>query len=180
MFFSKSRLKYFLILFALTTSLTLTSCDKGISPYFELNTGAFSGKVTFRGNWPAGIMQTYIIVFRSTLKSNSDFSPPNLSYVIGPIPYGTTEYSYNSIDNNAVSRFILSTGSYSYIVVAQSTKSDLSLDRKDWTVAGIYYSIGDTINPGVLNIEKDKITENINITCDFNNPPPQPPTIFNN
>lgn len=180
MFFSRQNLKYYILFFAAIASLTLTSCDKGISPYPAPYAGptGFSGKVTFTGNWPPGIMQTYVIVFRSALQTSNDFFPPNLSYVIGPIPYGATEYSYNSIDNNAVSSFTLSAGSYNYIIVAQSTKSNLSLNRSDWTVAGIYYSAGDTTNPGVLMIEDGKITDNINIMCDFNNPPPQPPAIF--
>ena len=95
--------------------------------------------------------------------------------MVGPIPYGATEYSYNSIDNNGVSSFTLSPGNYNYVVVAQSTKSTLSLNRSDWTVVGIYYLPGDTTNPGTLLIKSGEITHNINITCNFDNPPPQPP-----
>jgi len=175
--------KYIIAGFALTALLTFISCDKGISPYPENDNAGltgFEGKVTFSGAWPDGIQQTYIVAFKETLKSDADFFPPNLSYIIGPISYNTTEYSYNSIDNNYSATFTLSPGSYNYVVVVQTKKTGLTLDRKDWTVAGIYYANGDTTKPGTLVIQNGKFTSNININCDFNNPPPQPPTIFNN
>ena len=179
MLLNKNKFKYPVILLALAVSFSIISCDKGIAPLPETNTDlvGFDGKVTFYGSWPAGIQQTYIVVFKQALQSSSDFFPPNLSYVVGPIPYGATEYSYNSIDNNGVSSFTLSPGNYNYVVVAQSTKSTLSLNRSDWTVVGIYYLPGDTTNPGTLLIKSGEITHNINITCNFDNPPPQPPQI---
>jgi len=177
MLLNKNKFNYPAILLALVVSFSIISCDKGIAPYPEVNAGqvGFDGKVTFYGSWPDSVQQTYIVVFKQALQSSSDFFPPNLSYVVGPIPYGTTEYSYNSIDNNGVSSFSLTPGSYNYVVVAQSTKSTLSLNRSDWTVVGIYYLSGDTTNPGTLIIKSGEITHNINITCNFDNPPPQPP-----
>jgi hypothetical protein len=177
MSFAHKKSSYFIIIIALAASFTFISCDKGIAPIAGSNAApsGFDGKVTFYGNWPQGIQQTYIVVFQQPLKSSSDFFPPNLSYVVGPIPYGATEYIYNSIDDNGVSSFTLSPGIYNYIVVVQSTKANLSLNRSDWTVAGIYYSPGDTTTPGTLIIQSGDITHNINITCNFNSPPPQPP-----
>jgi hypothetical protein len=177
MLITKNKINYPVIILALVVSISIISCDKGIAPYPAATAGlaGFDGKVTFYGTWPAGIQQTYIVAFKQTLQSSSDFFPPNLSYVVGPIPYGATEYSYNSIDNNAVSSFTLSPGSYNYVVVVQSTKPTLSLNRSDWTVVGIYYLPGDTTNPGTMIIQSGEITHNINITCNFDNPPPQPP-----
>ncbi len=178
----QNRFNYLIFFLSLAASFTMISCDKGIAPYPDenLSPSGFDGKVTFNGNWPAGIQQTYIVVFKDVLKSDADFFPPNLSYVVGPIPYDATEYSYNSIDNNAISSFTLSPGNYNYVVVVQSTKPTLTLNRSDWTVVGIYYLPGDTTNPGTLNIQNGEITHNINITCDFNNPPPQPPQMYLN
>ena len=179
MVINKNKINYPVIFLAIVVSLSIISCDKGIAPYSQVTAGpaGFDGKVTFYGSWPDSVQQTYIVVFKQTLQSSSDFFPPNLSYVVGPIPYGATEYSYNSIDNNGVSSFSLNPGSYNYVVVAQSKKSTLSLNRSDWTVVGIYYLPGDTTNPGTLIIKSGEITHNINIDCNFDNPPPQPPQI---
>ncbi|MBK6912601.1 MAG: hypothetical protein IPH11_02590 [Ignavibacteriales bacterium] len=42
-------------------------------------------------------------------------------------------------------------------------------------VAGIYYAEGDSANPGKLIIPQGQLVTNINIKCDFDNLPPQPP-----
>ena len=59
--------------------------------------------------------------------------------------------------------------------MAQSKTVDLSLKRSDWFVAGVYYSPGDSTNPGQITITEGVILDSINIICDFDNPPPQPP-----
>ncbi len=66
-------------------------------------------------------------------------------------------------------------GTYAYIAVAQQSTEELSLARNDWFVSGIYYANGDTTQPGTMVIPDSTFVENINITVDFNNPPPQPP-----
>ncbi|MDH3269236.1 MAG: hypothetical protein OEM46_10325, partial [Ignavibacteria bacterium] len=62
---------------------------------------------------------------------------------------------------------------YHYIAVASA--KEISLSREDWFVTGVYYANGDTTTPGILSIPKDSYVDNINIYCDFDNPPPQPP-----
>ncbi|OGU35845.1 MAG: hypothetical protein A2068_06085 [Ignavibacteria bacterium GWB2_35_6b] len=154
--------------------IALTSCDKGIEPYpseTEIDITSFEGKVTFTGAWPDSIARTYIVVFSEP----SRFDVTTLQYIIGPVPYGVTEYNYNSIENNLGLIPKLNAGSYPYVIVAQSKTPELSLQRKDWTVAGIYFNEGNTTTPGILNIENGKVTKDININCDFNNPPVQPP-----
>ena len=166
-------LTFFLIIF----SVSFISCDKGIEPYreeTEADLTSFEGKVTFIGTWPEGVMRTYIVVFSEP----SRFDVSTLNFIIGPIPYNSTEFIYNSIENNLGLIPTLNPGEYPYIIVAQSKTPELSLSRKDWTVAGVYYLDGDTTNPGKVKIEKGKVTTGINIICDFNNPPVQPPSIW--
>lgn len=163
-----------LFIASLIMIIVLISCDKGIEPYPEENIASvsgFEGQVTFIGDWPQGITRTYIVVFSEPSK----FDVTTLFYLIGPIPYGTREYNYNSIENNSGLIANLEVRDYPYVIVAQSKTEDLSLARIDWTVAGIYFNEGDNVNPGILKIEKGKITPGVNIICDFNNPPEQPP-----
>lgn len=154
--------------------IALTSCDKGIEPYpaeTEIDVASFEGKVTFTGAWPDSIARTYIVVFSEP----SRFDVTTLQFIIGPIPYGVSEYNYNSIENNLGLIPKLNAGSYPYVIVAQSKTPELSLQRKDWTVAGIYFNEVNTTTPGILTVENGKIAKDINIICDFNNPPVQPP-----
>lgn len=155
----------------------ISGCDKGIEPADELVVGqmGFSGKVTFTGNWPQGIKRTHIVVFKNIIQSANDFGLPNLSFVIDSIPYRSTSYTYNSIDNNYISFFTLSPGNYNYVVVVQSKVLDLSLERKDYTVVGIYYNGNDFSKPGTMKIQNGVITTGVDINVDFNNLPPQPP-----
>ena len=159
--------------------MNAAGCDKGIEPLPEkvVTPGVmgFSGKVTFTGTWPSGVMRTHIVVFKDQIKTSDDFFPPNLSFVIDSIPYRSSEFSYNSVDNNFISVFKLAPGNYNYIVVAQSKTPLLSLDRKDWFIVGVYYKGTDLTVPGVLTLNDGIMTTGVNIRVDFNNPPPQPP-----
>lgn len=165
--------KYFLIILPL---LTILGCDKGIVPASaeeeQLNTG-FSGIITFSGAWPDSVKNTILVVFIDPLNSPASFSVFNVGYISHPIPYGVTEFHFSTIIDSG---FVpIQAGSYSYIAVAQSKKAVLSLNRSDWDVVGIYYTDGDTTQPGKLEIPKNTMVNNINIICDFNHPPPQPP-----
>lgn len=174
--------KIFLVLSAVTL-LTLTyRCDKGIEPAAAIlpeQTG-FSGKVTFVGNWHTGITRTHIFVFKNAIQDTNDFSFLNLSAVIDPIPYGSAEFPYNSIDMNYIEHaflpvFKITPGEHAYVIVAQSKNPDISFARKDWVVVGVYNAGGDQSKPKSLIIQDGKITTDVDITVDFNNPPPQPP-----
>jgi hypothetical protein len=149
-------------------------CDKGISPEPEgAQAAGFSGTVFFSGAWPDSITRTHLVVFKDPLDSVSDFNPFNLRFVSLEIPYGSTIFNYNSIDSSSFSS--IAAGNYSYIAVAQSKTPELSLNRIDWFVAGVYYSDNDTAKPGILIIPENTLITGINILVDFNNPPPQPP-----
>jgi len=164
----------FTILFIGCLTLLITGCDKGIEPASAEPTG-FSGTVTFKGDWPAGITRTHLVVFNHLLQSSADFSQLNISFVSNPIQYGSNSYSFNSLNDSFTSIFQVIPGDYRYIAVAQSTTPDLSFDRKDWVVVGVYTTSGDQSKPGIMTIRDGVITPGIDINVDFNNPPPQPP-----
>jgi hypothetical protein len=157
--------------------LFLYGCDGGIEPQPEKNTQTgFGGKITFSGEWADSVVRTHIVVFKDPLNSVSDFNVFNLSFVSREIPKGVIEFNYTSIDSSIIPvNGEFSPGDYAYVAVAQSSTQEVSLNRSDWFVVGLYYNDGDTINPGTLHIPDETFVTNINIFCDFNNPPPQPP-----
>jgi hypothetical protein len=161
-------------LIILITGIFFYSCGKGISPEPEgkINTTGFGGIVIFTGTWPAGIARTLIVAFKNPLNSSGDFNAFNLGFVSDTIPYGINSIFYSSLKNPLLE---ILPGEYSYIAVAQSRTPAISLNRIDWTVVGVYYANSDYSTPGKLIISKDEFVPNINITCDFDNPPPQPP-----
>jgi len=165
-------LKKLLAALSILLLLHIYGCDKGLSPISAEQKAGFSGTITFLGNWPEGITRTHLVVFQNELKSSADFNIINLKYVSLEIPYGVKTFNFNSTDSSYIP---IGAGTYEYVAVAQSKKPDLSLIRSDWFVAGVYYSNGDTSKHGVLEIPENTLVRNINIVCDFNNPPPQPP-----
>lgn len=154
----------------------LVTCDQGIEPRPISEPTGFSGEIIFIGEWPGDIQRTHIVAFKDPLLSESDFNIFNLKYVSEEIPIGTQLYNYNSTNSAVIpEEGFLKPGEYSYIAVAQSKTPELSLSRADWFVAGVYYSQGDSTSPGKITVSEAVILEDINITCDFDNPPPQPP-----
>jgi len=163
--------KYFsLILYFVLTFLNLY-CGEGIAPEPIIETG-FSGTISFVGEWPQGITRTHIVVFKDPLLTAGDFNAFNLKFVSVEIPYGSQVINFNSADTAVVK---ISEGEFSYVAVAQQKTQNVSLNRKDWYVVGVYYAGGDTTKPGQLIIPKNTLVKDINIICDFYNPPPQPP-----
>jgi hypothetical protein len=162
----------FLLFSYIVLILFITGCDKGIAPETETGVTGFSGTITFSGEWPDSVQRTHLVVFRNPLNSAADFNILNLSYVSKGIPYGSELFIHTSNDSAVVE---ISAGVYSYIAVAQSKSPELSLNRPDWYVIGVYYLPGDSSKPGSLNIPANTIVNNINIHCDYNNPPQQPP-----
>lgn len=154
----------------------LISCNGRIEPTPPLiSPTGFSGKISFIGDWPAGIKRTHLVAFKNPIRDVTDFFPPNLSIILDSIAYGTREFDYDSAINSFVDDGKIDPGEYAYVVVVQSKTETLSLFREDWTVAGVYYIGSDPSIPAVLKIEQNHTTRGIDIICNFNNPPPQPP-----
>lgn len=154
--------------------------DHGIEPKPETpadKISGFRGKVTFISEWPDSIKRAFVVVFQNPLLTPGDFTVFNLKFLSREIPLEAAAYEYSSLD----SAFIPSVpgpfppGTYAYIAVAQQSTDELSLARRDWFVSGVYYASGDTTQPGTMVIPDSNFIKNINITVDFNNPPPQPP-----
>jgi len=161
----------FLVLFLSCNS------DHGIAPKpFVPETTGFSGRITFVGIWPDSIQRTHIVLFKDPLLAPSDFTILNLRFISWEIPFGVGYYIYSSADSSYFPPDgIIEAGEYSYVAVAQQSTDELSLSRKDWFVAGVYYADGDTSQPGKLIIPEKTMVRNIDIICNFDNPPPQPP-----
>ena len=153
--------------------ILLASCDKGIAPVSDNIDPGFSGIITFEGDWPVNVTATHLVLFKDPLLSEADFSADNLIYISEAIPYGVQEYNYNTLENALLGNVV--PGTYAYLAVAQTTSIFISLERKAWKVAGVYYNNGDTSSPGQLFIPENTFVTGVNITCDFNNPPEQPP-----
>lgn len=154
------------------------SCEKGISPLPEKpEISGFEGTIVFTSAWPDSIRRTYLVIFKNPLLQASDFVIFNLKYLSNEIPFGTQVHKFSSLDTAIipVSPGPFEVGEYHYVAVAHQTTEELSLARKDWFVSGIYYTNNDTTKPGVLRIEENKITRNVNIKVDFNKLPTQPP-----
>lgn len=165
--------KFLTVLFTLI--LLINGCDTGIEPGEPIVPGGFSGTVTFTGAWPTGVKRTHIVVFKNPIQKTEDFFLPNLSFVVDSIPYKSLAFNYNSLEKSFVNILQLWPGEYKYVVVAQSNTPEISFQRKDWWVVGVYCLNNDQTKPASLLIRSGQITPNVNINVDFNNPPPQPP-----
>ena len=168
------KLYIYIILFILI--IFYTGCNQGISPLSvaeENQKAGFSGKISFTGVWPDSVQWTLLVVFKNPLISAASFNIFNVGYISHPIPLRTELYNYSSEQDTGY--LPIAAGTYSYVAVAQSNNPVLSLNRSDWKVVGVYYINGNTNQPGNLIIPPNSVTANIDINCNFNNPPPQPP-----
>lgn len=168
-------LNRFWIMLFFPLGLLFNSCDKGLQPLEVVGPSAFSGKVTFVGKWPEGIKRTHLVVFKEEIKTVNDFFLPNLSFVVDSIPYGTKEFNYNSLEMPFSTIFTFAPGNYKYVVVAQSKTPEITFIRSDWTVVGVYSELGNQAKPKIMSVSPGKTLTDVNITVDFNTPPPQPP-----
>jgi hypothetical protein len=151
-------------------------CNQGITPVTieeEQQKTGFSGKINFTGTWPDSVKWTLLVVFKDPLISAASFNFFNVGYISHPIPSGTKLFTYSTEQDTGY--VPIAAGAYSYVAVAQSRNPVLSINRADWKVVGVYYSAADSSQPGKLQIPPNKVVGSINISCDFNNPPSQPP-----
>ncbi|MBU1095691.1 MAG: hypothetical protein CVV23_13900 [Ignavibacteriae bacterium HGW-Ignavibacteriae-2] len=167
-------MKLLKLIFPIFLLLLIYSCDGGLSPNIEENIKpGFGGKITFIGSWNKDINLTYIVLFKDPLLTESDFNANNLKFVSDPIPKGTKEFFYNTIDNKSFGK--IDPGQYAYLAVVQSPALILNLTRSSWTVAGIYTDVSNNLPQGKIIVTATEFSNDVNIVCDFNNPPPQPP-----
>ncbi len=165
------------IIVSILILFSFMACDKGIEPKDENQQTGFSGTVTFVGEWPAVVKRAFIVVFKDPLLASTDFTITNLKFLSLEIPLGVPSYHFSSLDSSYIPTnpgpFL--PGRYAYVAVAYQITDQLSLARKDWYVAGVYYAYGNISEPATMVVTENIFLTDINITCDFNNPPPQPP-----
>jgi len=159
----------------LALAIFTISCDGGLAPNdtgMENMTG-FGGSISFMGEWPSDITQTNIVLFKDPILTEADFNIDNLKYLSTSIPFNSLDYSYNTIDSLLFGN--VTSGKYFYLAVIQTKEKSISFDREDWFVVGIYESTDENSEPGEIIVEENKFNFEVNIICDFNNIPPQPP-----
>jgi hypothetical protein len=158
----------------------LVSCDTehGIAPKPITDTEfGFGGNIVFFGEWPDSIKRMFLVVFNDPLLDDDDFVLTNMSYLSVELPLEVQSYQYSSLDSAYIplNQDAIPPSVYHYVAVAQQSTDEISLSRKDWFVSGVYYFNSDTAMPGILTIPEDTFVEDINIYCDFDSPPTQPP-----
>ncbi|TAK58211.1 MAG: hypothetical protein EPO24_08770 [Bacteroidetes bacterium] len=156
--------------FVFTIALLLQSCnDHGLAPEPAPPYG-ISGTVFF-SNWlpQDSIKDLRVVVFKSYPPQNIvvDVLQGKAKYTETLTPYGVASISYTLMLSP------LSPGRYEYLVVAQQYGDNVF---NDWRVVGQYSLPADSGNPSVILVPGNKILQNINMTVDFNNLPPQPIT----
>jgi|YNPMSStandDraft_1061717.scaffolds.fasta_scaffold20370_2 hypothetical protein len=167
-------LSKFNIVFIIYLSFSFFSCDDGLQPPTKILKPGIEGFVIFKGEWLPEIKRAHVIMFKDSLRSAADFNAFNLAYVSENIPLNSTRFIFSSASEKALLSSI-SKGNYNYLAVAASTKEEISLNRNDWFVIGLYLQDNDSSKAGKITIPKDEIVENVIIICDFNSLPPQPP-----
>ncbi len=172
-FYVKKFLQYLIYFLPI---ILAAGCNKGITPATaaeDNQTAGFSGTIIFNGNWNPEVKWTLLVVFKEPLTSASSFNVFNVGYISHPIPNNIKSFSFSTLQDSG---FIpITAGTYSYVAVAQSKRDTLSINRADWQIVGLYYANDDTTHPGNLTIPFNTFVTGVNITCDFNKPPVQPP-----
>lgn len=157
--------KIFLLFFLL---LPFISCDHGLKPS-ETSTPiyeepGFGGTVYFKGSWPDTVYDLRVVAFRN-------YPPQN---IINEVMGGKAKFSQSPLPTKVDStnyEVLADTGKWEYIVVALRYGENIF---SDWKAIGVYDTTAQDTIPTPIYIPYGKFIRGINITCDFNNPPPQP------
>ncbi len=155
-------------IFILSTLFFFLSCDHGLKPPETETSPAyeepgFGGTVYFKGTWPDTIYDLRVVAFRK-------YPPQD---IINEVIQGKAKFSEtlpNKVDS-AKYQVLADTGKWEYVVVALQYGSNIF---SDWKAIGVYDTTPEDTIPTPIYIPYGKFLRNININCDFNNPPPQP------
>ncbi len=150
--------------------LLFISCDHGLkpseagTPSEQYEEPGFGGTVYFKGNWPDSIYDLRVVAFRK-------YPPQD---IINEVLQGRAKFSQTLTTSKVDStkyEVLADTGKWEYIVVALQYGSNIF---SDWKAVGVYDTTPEDTIPTPLYIPYGKFLRGINITCDFDNPPPQP------
>jgi len=147
-------------------------CDQGLAPESASNTvtrpHGISGMIHFR-NWPPqdSVVDLRLVSFKGQPSQNlvSDVLNGKAKYTATLLPYGADSISYTLL------LAPLAPGTFAYTAVAQQYGPNL---YTDWRAVGVYHAPNDTTRPGAIFVPPDSVVRGINITVDFQHPPPTP------
>lgn len=172
--------------------LLYAGCDKGLAPLAvtpidpNAPTG-FGGTIRFT-NWPPldsvdiAIQELRLAAFK---EAPVDTTGLFIEFIRGNViiypPVGTTAWSKRDstghLRDSIHYDIYFTTGldslpkSYSYIAMAWRYGPN---SFADWRPAGLYTTQPGTFIPGAITIRKNVFISNVDINCDFRNPPPKP------
>lgn len=165
----------FIVLFMV--SFAIISCEHGLAPPpKEIIEQGITGTIYYKGTFPDSLKEHRLFAakmyrkFRSMneimmlILSGSDsiqIYPP----IIQPSLSLTKEDSIKY-------RFVLEPVLYRYIAVAQTTGA--IFDSSKWKIVGVYSLDSINWDPRPILVGNGSFVDSINITVDYNNPPPQP------
>jgi hypothetical protein len=155
--------------------MIMVSCDSehGIVPKpIDDTEFGFGGNIVFYGAWPDSVKRIFIVALKDTL-----ITLDNIVFISDSLTLGIQTYKYSSLDSAIIPliQFEIPPSVYKYVAVVQQSTVQISYERKYWFVSGVYYANNNTTTPGILTIPENAFVDDINIYCDFDNPPPQPP-----
>jgi hypothetical protein len=164
----------FAVLSATLFALSLSGCDKGLSPSISapppIPMGHMSGVIRYQ-HWPPrdSLHDLRLVAFRVFPPSNI-LGEVLLGRAVVYPPLGDTALVPFFVDSLRY-RFILPAGEYKYVVVAQQYGPIVTTD---WRAVGQYDLDTNLVVPSPVTIAADDTSRNIDINVDFRNPPPPP------
>lgn len=178
--------------------LLYSGCDKGLAPLavtpIDPNAPTGFGGIIRFANWPPldsvdiVIQELRLAAFKQApVDTTGLFAELIRGNIIIYPPIGTTGWSKRERDPMDTTRqrlrdsihyaIYFTTGldslprSYAYIAMAwRNGPSSFT----DWRPAGLYTTQPGTFIPGAITIRKGVFISNVDINCDFRNPPPKP------
>ncbi len=170
------------ILIALLTILVFYSgCDEGLT----LDPSGFRGTITF-SNWPPpdSVWELRLVAFKRQptdssglfaewLKGNVLVHPPIGTPAFKKFRTDSTNLFVDSIRYSVTLHGIAVDEPETYVYVALAWRYTQNVFT-DWRPAGLYLAQPNTFVPRELVIRKHEYVQDVNIHCDFRNPPPKP------
>jgi hypothetical protein len=157
-----------------TYAFLLCGCDKGLAPLNEPS--GFSGVIRFQ-NWPPqdSVLDLRVVAFKQYPTDSSGILVELLAgravvypAVTGPgFPRFVDSVQYEFTTDGSP----LQITKYDYVVVAWRYGPNFF---SDWRPAGVYTTQPNTFIHAPVRVLLHKILQDINIQCDFRNPPPRP------
>jgi hypothetical protein len=167
-----------------------SGCDKGLMPPPALDPNAptgFGGIIYFT-NWPPldsvdlVVQELRIAAFK---RPPIDTTLLIVEYALGNViiypAVGATGYSKRDSSGHLRDSIHYAIYFNPGVDVVPATFSYIAMAWRygpnsltDWRPAGLYTTQPGTFNPGAITIRKNVFIPNVNIHCDFRNPPPIP------